>query len=56
MIKLCMALTACFMLFITGCSTAADTEAYSTEPVRHVSSTVAEVTVEQIINEYNSSR
>lgn len=56
MIKLCMALTACFMLFTTGCSTAADAEAYSAEPVRHVSSTVAEVTVEQIINEYNSSR
>lgn len=56
MIKLCMALTACFMLFTTGCSTEADAEVSSAEPVRHVSSTVAEVTVEQIINEYNSSR
>ncbi len=56
MIKLCMALTACLMLFTTGCSTAAEPAAYSEAPVRHVVSSLPEVTVEQIINEYNSSR
>lgn len=56
MIKLFMALTAGIMLFTTGCSAEAEPAAKAAETARHVTSAAPEVTVEQIINEYNSSR
>ncbi len=54
--KLCMALTACFMLLTTGCAASAEPAVYAVEPTRHVSSETPNVTVEQILNEYNASR
>ena len=54
--KLCMALTACAMLFAAGCAAEAEPAMQRADTVRHVTSASPEVTVEQIINEYNSSR
>ena len=54
--KLCMALTACAMLFAAGCAAEAEPAMQRADTARHVTSASPEVTVEQIINEYNSSR
>lgn len=56
MIKLCMALTACIMLLTTGCSAEAEPAIQMAETARYVTSAAPQITVEQILNEYNSSR
>lgn len=54
--KLYMALIACAMLFAAGCAAEAEPVMQPADTASHVTSADPEVTVEQVINEYNSSR
>ena len=54
--KLYTAIAVCAMLLTTGCAASAEPSIQAAKPVSHVASSAPEVTVEQILNEYNSSR
>ena len=54
--KLYTAIVVCAMLMTTGCAASAEPSIQAVKPASHVTSSAPEVTVEQILNEYNSSR
>lgn len=54
--KLYMTAAVCAVMFIAGCAPEAEPAVQSIKTARHVTSAVPEITVEQVLNEYNSSR
>ena len=54
--KLYTAIVVCAMLMTTGCAASEELSIQTVKPANHVTSSAPEVTVEQILNEYNSSR
>lgn len=54
--KTYVALTLCIAMLTTGCGAAAKPVATETDMARNVSSDTPDITVEQVINEYNSAR
>ena len=54
--KLYIAIAVCSMLLNVGCAASAEPSAQTAKHASHVTSSAPEVTVEQILNEYNSSR
>ena len=54
--KTYVALTLCIAMLTTGCGAAAKPAATETDMARNVSSDTPDITVEQVINEYNSAR
>ena len=54
--KACVAAAICAMLLTTGCAAAVEPAAQMAEPARYTATSAPEVTVEQILNEYNASR
>jgi len=54
--KLYIAIAVCAMLLNTGCAASAEPAQQQEKHAIHVTSSVPEITVEQVLNEYNASR